>query len=327
MSRIRLALFRILLLLLTLSTVMVGLWKVIPILHAEETGEDAYEDVEIPVSNGLLMQGRLYDPTMQDETLADKDPLGEYPLVILLHSLNGSGADWHRFALGLAKKGYAVYAPDLRGHGQSTKDDRGRRYYWRTFKDKDWQLMPRDVLSVIRYFSKGEDGDYPQVNGKKTALMGAQLGANIAVLAAARDSELSNSVKAVILLSPSLSSKGLETQKAFIAYHGPVFLSASQRDINSLEATQMMYRWALGAKEIRLYKDIGDGIDMLRLEPSLPRFITAWTEKYFPGHTLAPEPKPDSKAELTHPAAETGKHAVIHTPAASQASGGRAGGH
>jgi len=321
-SRIRLALFRILLLTLTISTVLSGLWRVLPVLHAEETGEDAYEEVEIPVTNGLLMQGRLYDPTLQDESLADKDPLAEYPLVILLHSLNGSGTDWHRFALGLARKGYAVYAPDLRGHGQSTKDDRGRRYFWRTFKDKDWQLMPRDVQAVIRYFSKGEDGDYPQVNGKKTALMGAQLGANVAILTAARDSELANSVKAVILLSPSLSSKGLETQKAFIAYHGPVFLSASQRDINSLEATKMMYRWALGAKEIRLYKDIGDGIDMLRLEPSLGRFITAWTGKYFPGHSLAAEPKADERSTQEHPAAGSTKHAVIRTPPAAKTSTG-----
>ena len=49
---------------------------------------------------------------------------GEGPhRALLLHGLTSAGSTWWRLAEDLAKIGYAVVAPDLRGHGTSPAGD------------------------------------------------------------------------------------------------------------------------------------------------------------------------------------------------------------
>jgi pimeloyl-ACP methyl ester carboxylesterase len=65
--------------------------------------------------------------------------------VLLLHGLTSCGATWWRVAEALAGDGFAVYAPDLRGHGRSPK---GRGYALdayaadlRGLPERDWELV------------------------------------------------------------------------------------------------------------------------------------------------------------------------------------------
>lgn len=252
-------------------------------------------DVEIPMPDGAVVVGRLFDPSQKPETddaeeaaPADEEgaepapPSVRYPLVILLHGLSGTNSDWDIIIPKLVKQGYAVFAQDLRGHGGSTKKGKGRKT-WRVYEKEDWQQMPRDVERVVRYFQAGEGKDeYPQVNANAVGLVGTKLGANVALLGAARLSQLKTPVKVLILMAPSLDYKGLQTSMPIVNYKGPLLMMASQTDPVSFEQTQILYRWALGARSIRLYKNIGDSTDMLRRQPDTQTHLINWLVKYLP---------------------------------------------
>lgn len=253
-----------------------------------------YEEVEILTPDNRILMGRLYDPSqkpeseedVEEETSEDEDtetPTVKYPLVILLHGLNGSGTDWGKFPNKLVKAGYAVFAPDMRGHGKSSRVKGRGIVTWRVYKAADWKLLPKDVNTMINYFRTGED--YPQVNAKHVVAIGAKLGANTALLAAIQNLELDKDrFKALVMISPSLNYKGLETTRPIVQYKNPSFIIASQTDAVSFEEAQLLYRWALGGKVLKLYKNIGDGTDILKRQPDLQANIPQWIGRYLPGN-------------------------------------------
>ncbi len=254
---------------------------------SDEEEEFPYEEVEITLPDNTLLFGKLYDPAQLSEEESER--YLQYPLVILIHGLNGNNGDWLTLPETLVKKGYAVFAYDARGHFKSTAKSNGYKTSWRRFQDKDWKQMPRDVERIIRFFDKDEDDEFSQVDASRVALIGSKIGANTAIVASGRD--LNNTIKALIVLSPSLDYKGIETTKPIINYRNPIFLMASHSDIVSYEATELLYRWALGAKAIKLFKNIGTGTDMLRNNPEIQTYITTWLARQFPA-TALPQPEP-----------------------------------
>jgi len=259
------------------------------------------EDVEITMSDGAILTGRLFDPSQKPESEDEAEapaeeegaepvpPSVRYPLVILLHGLSGSNTDWDVLIPKLVKEGYAVFAQDLRGHGGSLRMRKSKKT-WRIYQKTDWDQMPRDVERVIRYFETGEGKEeYPQVNASKVGLVGTKLGANVALIGAARLGDQSkNPIKVLILMAPSLDYKGLQTAMPIVNYRGPILMMASQTDPVSFEQTQVLYRWALGARSIRLYKNIGDSTDMLRRQPDTQVHLMSWLKKYLPPTAQTP---------------------------------------
>ncbi len=250
-----------------------------------------YEEIEITLLDNVVMAGRLYDPSQlmeedeTDEVTSDEEeeetaPSTQYPLVVLLHGLNGSHRDWNSLPVTLVKRGYAVLALDQRGHGISTRTTGGRLVTWRDFDQMQWKQMPKDLDRVLKYFDHNED--YPQVNNKKVALIGSKLGANVALIAANRHA---NHIKATIMLSPSLDYKGLETSRPMVDYRNALFIIASNWDNVSYEASELLYRWAVGPKAIQLYRLSGDGSDMIKLRPDLKDEMANWLMKYLPPGT------------------------------------------
>lgn len=246
-----------------------------------------YEEVSIPLKDQLIIYGRLYDPKMKPEgedaaapaadTGGDDEYKGpKYPLVILLHGLNHTHIAWSDLPATLVKAGYAVFAMDLRGHGKSTITTHKHRVTWRLFKNEQWPLLSKDVNEVIQYFQKGED--YPEVDGKNVALVGEKLGANVAVYAA-RDMD---DVKAMILISPGLDYKGIIPSQAIVDYNNPALLITSQDDSYSYQSTERLYNWLLGPKALQVYKQIGDGTDMLTNRTTLGSQMTDWLVSHFP---------------------------------------------
>ena len=244
-----------------------------------------FEEVNIPTHDGLVIYGRLYDPSLKPEgdeetaTAADTAPSdgdGEYkgpkyPLVILLHGLDRDHTTWSNLPVSLVKAGYSVFAMDLRGHGKSTTTLHQRRVTWRLFQPEHWQQLPKDVDEVIQFFQKNED--HPEVDGKTVALMGAKLGANVAVFSA-RD--MQPAVKAMVLISPGLDYKGIIPSQAIIDYTNPALLITTQDDAYSYKSTERLYNWLLGLKALQVYKKIGDGTDMLSHQSALGKNITEW---------------------------------------------------
>lgn len=249
-----------------------------------------FEEVEITTKDNFNLMGRLYDQTQRgDDEEAAEAPKTKFPLVILLHGLGGNSGDWGTLPYDLVTSGYAVFAMDVRGHGQSIWTARKRRLTWRVFEDKDWNAIPKDVYEVITYFKEGAE-DYPQVNPNQVVIMGTSMGANAALIAGSNiSSRIPGAVKSVVLISANSGFRSLKTTDAAITYKGPLFVSASQGDPKTFRDSQAIYRWALGAKALKLYKSPEIGMMLLKSQPDLQAAIVAWIKRQMPA--LSPAAK------------------------------------
>jgi pimeloyl-ACP methyl ester carboxylesterase len=255
-----------------------------------------YRDVDFRMKDGLSLHGRLYDPILREppkveegeegEEAEEPDPeaappppkaIKKYPTILLLHSLNGNFADWGNLPSQLVKKGYAVLSIDLRGHGKSTKLPKNKLLSWRTMDEADWMKIPSDLEKLMSYFQ--ENKQYPEVDNSRVALMGGGLGANIALYTAAKTKL---PTQALILLSPSMNYKGFQANQAVLYYTNPVFIAAGQEDPTLQKAAEQIYKWSQGPKSLRVYKDIGQGPDMVRQDPALKQEVMAWLIKKMP---------------------------------------------
>jgi carboxymethylenebutenolidase len=94
------------------------------------------------------------------------------PVVILLHEQDGSRAQWKDLIPILVDEGYAVLAPDLRGHGESTTIVRAGQEEPSTFVREE---ALRDVLAALTWLQGRNDIDLNRV-GVIGAGVGADLG-------------------------------------------------------------------------------------------------------------------------------------------------------
>ncbi|MDY0167295.1 MAG: alpha/beta fold hydrolase [Thermoguttaceae bacterium] len=142
--------------------------------------------------------------------------------IVLLHQFKGSQRDYVDLALLLQRAGHAVILPDLRGHGRSTTSARlPHRLDADRFRPADFQRMVVDDMEAVNRFlwDRNNDGE---LNVNKLCIVGAEMGASVALLYATRDwsippvgpLQLGQFVKGVVLISPEWSFKGLTMQNA-----------------------------------------------------------------------------------------------------------------
>lgn len=234
-----------------------------------------YEEVTIPLSDQLILYGRLYDPSLTERGENEfPDPEeyqgAKYPLVILLHGLNRNHLAWSDLPATLTKAGYAVFALDLRGHGKSTITTWKSRVSWRYLKPEQWVNMHKDIEQVIRVFKKGED--YPEIDSTQIAVIGEKMGANIATFVGKYNPE----VKALILLSPGLEFKGIDASRGLLEYGNNTLILSNQDMQASHTQARHLYNWITGPKTLQVYEKIGEGADMLVNQPSVAFQIRDW---------------------------------------------------
>lgn len=202
--------------------------------------------------------------------------------VVLIHDKARSGADWSWYAEKLAANGFHVIAIDLRGHGQSALPT--------PLVDADYPKMTADVTAAIAWLkSKG---------ATKLSIIGANMGANLAVLAAAEDPTVTN----LILLSPGLNLSGVTPSAAMEKYgKRPVLIVASTEDGYAMRTATVLEEKATGEKHVEVLENAGSGVKMLNKSPSLETTMIAWLNgTYFlkPGEK-APGSGPAVKADTT----------------------------
>lgn len=171
--------------------------------------------------------------------------------VLLLHRRDGTQRDWKAFAEQLQALNYAVMTLDFRGYGESRRvnpvvyskrEGAGRRPVTelnpQTFRRQDYLAMLEDVETAKRFLVQrhngvvraadsgargagGRDVDYQQVaelNISKLTVIGAELGATIGAIWAARDwswpdlpfgGQQGRDVIALVLISPSWNMPGV----------------------------------------------------------------------------------------------------------------------
>ena len=170
------------------------------------------EDVDLATNDGVALRATFYPGTKGNNTVP----------VVLLHMFKGSRKDYQKLALYLQSQGHAVLVPDLRGHGDSTKVQGMTR-------PLEADSMPRaaflgmvegDMEACKKYLV--ERNNKSELNIEKLCLIGAEMGAIVAadyaqidwswpVLATGKQGQ---DVKAMVLISPTWSFRGLQMKQA-----------------------------------------------------------------------------------------------------------------
>jgi pimeloyl-ACP methyl ester carboxylesterase len=184
--------------------------------------------------------------------------------ILLLHGLGDHRAAWTEYARVLQNEGYNVLAIDMRGHGESTKKGNETRT-WQRFSVQDFKSMTKDIAAAQIY-----------LKGENISVIGASIGANIALNYAAQSSKIS----ALVLLSPGLNYQDVTTEDAMRLYKGPVYLAAGKLDGAAADAVQRLGQLAARPEQI-IYATGSHGTALLDDE-QVQSGITAWLGKNYP---------------------------------------------
>jgi pimeloyl-ACP methyl ester carboxylesterase len=215
---------------------------------ADSTINKAREEIE--ASDGLILVGTYYAPI-------EVPP--PWPGVILLHMLGSDRSSWDDYARQLTSAGYAVFALDMRGHGD-------------TGGAVDWNLAGNDIQQVWNNLSTKKN-----IDPDRMALVGASIGANMALAAGSNEA----GVRTVVLLSPGLDYAGVTTEAAMVAYGDrPVLIVASQEDTYAANSSRSLEEVAIGEARLVKYQNAGHGTHMLASETGLGELIIEWLDAY-----------------------------------------------
>jgi len=213
--------------------------------------------VQFETSDGVTIHASYYDPNKSNATP-----------VILLHMLSRNRNDWNDFAKLLQSNGYAVLSIDLRGHGQSTSKS-GKTINWQQFTDRDFNDMKLDIEAAKNFLLH-----QPTVNKNKLVIIGASIGANLALSYSINDKD----IKGITLLSPGVNYRGVTTTDKIKRYNNSVLLVASEDDSQSVDATKLLYAMATGDKQLKIYQNAGHGTRMFS-GTDLDKIILNWLKK------------------------------------------------
>jgi pimeloyl-ACP methyl ester carboxylesterase len=179
------------------------------------------EDQLLTAEDGLRLAFTYYPGTKGKESVP----------VVLLHAYKGSRKDFAGLA-GLLQQslGCAVVVPDLRGHGESTTlrfAKRDETLDAAKMSPKHFEMMARDMRAIKQFlWDKNNSGE---LNLDKLCVVGAEMGATLALVYAGDDAigydndyhspqvaslKLGRFLKAMVLISPEPTYKGLNTRLA-----------------------------------------------------------------------------------------------------------------
>lgn len=194
--------------------------------------------------------------------------------VVFVHMAGRAKEDWAPTAERLYRQGIAVVVFDLRGHGANVRGAPAP-----TLTDDEARKMPLDVKAAIAALaSRGV---------KRVSLVGAELGANLAIAAAAEDP----TVVSVILLSPGLVVRGVTALDAVKRYGArPILFVASNDDPYAARSAGVLDSAATGEHALEVYEAAGKGTRMLVREPTLEPMITGFVQRNWTSVPVAEGP-------------------------------------
>jgi alpha-beta hydrolase superfamily lysophospholipase len=188
------------------------------------------------------------------------------PAVILLHMQTRSREDWQAFAHRLADSGIHALAIDFRGHGLSASGPAGND------GQPNLSRLVLDVQAARSYLA----GRPEAVRGSAIGLLGASIGANVAILHAAGD----GSIRSLALLSPGLDYRSLRTEGALRKYGTrPALLVAGADDPYALRSVRELAKAGDGLREVKTLGPAGHGTVMLSRDPDLERALVDWFQR------------------------------------------------
>ena len=149
------------------------------------------------------------------------------PAVLLLHGYGEDRSIWKDFSRQLLSRGWAVMSMDLRGHGDSkTRNQRPLQ------PSSEWRTNPREFpvdLDPALDWLKSR----PRVDNRKIVVIGSDVGANLALIASGKFSE----VRTVVAINPSLNeSFALAGSAQDFQPRSALIVTANQGDGDQIKA-------------------------------------------------------------------------------------------
>ena len=188
--------------------------------------------------------------------------------VVLAHMLSRDRGVWGDFPMKLQEKGYTVLNLDLRGHGKSITQN-GQAIHYQNFTDADFAKMPLDLAAAKKYLIA------TGIDPTKVSFIGASIGANAALVAAAQDPQ----VRSTVLLSPGENYHGVQTFTAAHAYAGrPALIFSSSEDLQSYQPSQQMTHFIGPSAKFVGLTNAGHGTDMFDHDPNLENQIISFLQ-------------------------------------------------
>ena len=226
---------------------------------------DSASTVTLTTDDGNVLPALYWHPLAADS-----------PAVILLHMRRGNKEDYLSLGDKLQKEGYAAIAIDMRAHGDSIGPN-DKPLALEYLKDSDYTDMLMDVKAAHDFLedNKGVDPD-------RVAIIGASIGANLAIMYASGDKR----VRTVISLSPGTNYRGLKPA-AFLEEYGrrPLYLVASRKDKYSFESSLELKELASKADPVslRLFDGKLHGTQLLdQMEGFADTLVSGWLLNYLP---------------------------------------------
>jgi len=242
--------------------VVVSMAKAAPPVASPQKAQQAPPEpmlVPLQTRDGVLLKATFYPGTKGKKSVP----------VVILHEWKGNRGDYKNLALYLQSKGHAVMVPDLRGHGDSTKMQRGQErpitLSSHKTKKKDLEMMVREDMEAVKRFLR-EQNNAEELNIEKLCIIGVEMGAVVAANWAYDDwswPELptykqGQDVKALVLISPEITIKGMSMSHAIdeakLQGNLSVMLMVGAKDKKALDAAEKIEN-----KVARYHPEAADG--------------------------------------------------------------------
>lgn len=161
------------------------------------------QTVELETSDGVQVKATWFAGLGTRDTVP----------IVMVHMFKGNRHDYDSLALALQKAGHSIIVPDLRYHGDSTtQKGRDRKLDIERIPRTEFRLMTNELEAAKGYLLEKHRGG--ELNIEKLCVVGAELGASLAVTWAALDwvvppygaFKQGQDVRALVLLSPTYSS-------------------------------------------------------------------------------------------------------------------------
>jgi pyridoxine 5-phosphate synthase len=200
-------------------------------------------------SDGTTLAGEIYEAASRPS-----------PGVVFVHMLSRSRADWRELPDRVREAGITALTIDLRGHGGSGGSA------------ADLAVMVQDVQAAVSWLASR-----PNVRPDAIAIVGASLGASLALLAAVDLPQ----VRAVGAVSPSLDYRGLRTDVALVKRLGPrsLWLAASAEDPLALRTLRDMAAEPSGPREQLVSTAVAHGTVLLDRDADAARTLVDWLRR------------------------------------------------
>ncbi|MBN2578528.1 MAG: alpha/beta fold hydrolase [Pirellulales bacterium] len=181
--------------------------------------------------------------------------------VVLLHQWKHDSTDFKTLARYLQQRDYAVLAPDLRGHGKSAQQKMGNQEWTldaaKFFSADFGRMVTRDFLAIRDFL--WEKNNQKELNINKLCLVGEEMGASVALGAAALDArgyeygswrygtiQQGRFVKALVLISPEFFFKGLSIwpalQDPYVKKQLSIMILVGKEDSKAFGEADRLYR-------------------------------------------------------------------------------------